>query len=478
MKAIAVGLAISCTACVVEPPVDERDWALSPAEDLDPDPNVVEVDIVAAATDVEVLPGHLTRMWTFNGHFPGPLITAKVGDRVVVHVKNALDEGTTVHWHGLRVPAAMAGVPAMQEPIAPGSSFTYDFVVKDALLAWYHPHLRSEVQVERGLQAPFVVRGQDARAFGRETIVVIDDILLDDDGDVAPFDASHMGEMQGRLGNTILVNGHRRPVLDVRRGEPQVLRLVNSANARTMLLRLPDHQLTWLASDGGPLEEPRDVDALSLAPGERADVRFVVDDAVGSTLDFEVAPAKDGMMSGGMTSGAMAWHGDVGGDGSTRRALQLRVIAGAAGAFDDVPAHLGDVPVLGTSDVVRTITFTHGGMTGGMMGSGTSMGYGFDGERWPDVTPLKARVGTVERWMLDNQTPAPHPFHLHGNRFQVVDGPGDPFPRVWKDDVLVPSASRVEIDVDVAAVGRWMFHCHILEHAEGGMMSELDVGER
>jgi FtsP/CotA-like multicopper oxidase with cupredoxin domain len=225
-------------ACAVEPPLDERPWALTPAVDLNPDPDVVEVELRAAPARVELLEGHEAAMWTYNGVYPGPLVETKIGDRVIVHASNDLDEPTTIHWHGLRVPAEMDGVEAMQSPTAPGESFTYDFVVTDALLAWYHPHIRSDEQVERGLQAAFVVRDPDALTLGRETIVVLDDILLDADGDVDAFAANHMDDMAGRIGNTILVNGHRRPVLDVRSGERQLLRVVNTANARTMVVKL------------------------------------------------------------------------------------------------------------------------------------------------------------------------------------------------------------------------------------------------
>ncbi|MDP2339908.1 MAG: multicopper oxidase family protein, partial [Deltaproteobacteria bacterium] len=458
-----------------DPPIDGRPWALTPASDINPDPDIVEVELSANDADVELLAGQETSMWTYNGLFPGPLIEAKVGDRVIVHATNNLGEETTIHWHGLRIPAAMDGVAAMQNPVEPGETFTYEFVVQDALLAWYHPHIRSDEQVERGLQAPLIIRDPDAPLFGGETIAVLDDILLDGDGNIASFDANHMAEMSGRVGNTVLVNGHRRPVLEVRSGERQLFRVVNSANARTMVLKLPGHQLTWIGTDGGLLERPRVVDALALSPGERADFLFTIDDSPDATLDLEVAPALDGMMAGGMMSSAMIGRGTMGGDSSTYKALRIRVVDGEPEEFAALPDELRYIPRLATDGRARTVEFTGGMMGGGGMMDGGG-GFSFNGERWPDVTALNANVGDVETWTLDNRTGMAHPFHLHGNRFQVIDGPGDPWPRAWKDNVLVPANARVTIAVALDGTpGRWMYHCHILEHAEGGMMGELDL---
>jgi FtsP/CotA-like multicopper oxidase with cupredoxin domain len=405
-----------------------------------------------------------------------------VGDRVIVHLHNALPEATTIHWHGLRIPAEMDGVPAMQSPIEPGDDFTYDFVVPEALLAWYHPHLRADVQVERGLQAAFVVRDPDAEAFGKETILVLDDVLLDDDDELADFAdghmarsgrTGHMDEMRGRIGNTILVNGHRRPVLEVKRGERQLFRIVNTANARIAMVRLPGHTLTWIGTDGGLLAEPREVEALVLAPGERADVLFSVDEAAGSTLDFEVSAAPLDTVGGGLSGAAVAWRSTWpgswmlswmghSGDDSTYQALHVRVVEGEAERFADLPDRLNDIPNLTRADRDRDIAFT-----GGMMGN-----FGFGGEQWPDVPLLHAEVGDVERWTLINSTGMPHPFHLHGNRFQVLDVDG--WPAAWKDNVLVPPNASVRLMVSLDGhPGHWMYHCHILEHAEGGMMGGL-----
>ncbi len=126
-------------------------------EDLNPDPKIVEVNLTARSLTSH-WPSDLTlRMMTYNGVTPGPLLQVAVGDRVIVHFKNELDEPTTVHWHGLRIPADMDGNPRIQDPVEPGTAFTYDFVVPDAGTFWYHPHIRANEQVEKGLYGPLIV---------------------------------------------------------------------------------------------------------------------------------------------------------------------------------------------------------------------------------------------------------------------------------------------------------------------------------
>ena len=128
------------------------------AEDQNPDPNVVEIDLEAKEAMKTYGTSPPTPVWTYNGLTPGPTIEAKVGDRLVVHFKNSLPESTTVHWHGIRLPAVMDGTVAMQSPIEPGGTFTYEFTLKDAGLFWFHPHVRSDLQVQKGLYGALRVR--------------------------------------------------------------------------------------------------------------------------------------------------------------------------------------------------------------------------------------------------------------------------------------------------------------------------------
>jgi len=135
-------------------------WSLAPVVDESADPNVVEIHLEAAETTKQ-FPGASapTPVWAYNGTIPGPVIDAKIGDTVIVHFKNSLPEGTTIHWHGVRVPAPMDGTPATQSEIPPGATFDYIFTLRDAGLFWFHPHVRTDVQIHKGLYGVIRVRG-------------------------------------------------------------------------------------------------------------------------------------------------------------------------------------------------------------------------------------------------------------------------------------------------------------------------------
>jgi FtsP/CotA-like multicopper oxidase with cupredoxin domain len=226
---------------VIEVDASEGPFEPNAAPDLDPAPNVVEVALEAKVADVEIAPGRTASMWTYNGQLPGPRIEARAGDTVRVRFKNSLPEATTIHWHGVRVPAAMDGVPAVQSPIAAGVEFTYEFVVPDAGTFWYHPHVRSEEQVERGLYGAFVVRGDAEPATTTDRTVVLDDLLVDSNWQLSDFDPM-MQAMVGRQGNVILANGWAHPIAGVARGGLHRFRFINAANARYFRLALPGHR--------------------------------------------------------------------------------------------------------------------------------------------------------------------------------------------------------------------------------------------
>mgnify|MGYP003346489230 CR=1 FL=1 len=250
-------------------PFQLADLKLSPLADQNPDPAVVEVTLEARPATVAWLPGKPVTAWTYNGAVPGPLIEAKLGDRLIVHFHNALSEPTTIHWHGVRAPAAMDGGGMAGETIAPGADFTYDFTLPDAGLFWYHPHVKTDRQVEEGLYGALVVRGPDAVA-APERILVLDDVLVDGDGQQPA--TSPMAQMMGREGNVPLVNGHPKAATTVRAGSWERWRLVNAANARILNLQLAGAKLVQIGTDGGLLEryvvaDPSAADGFGWAAG-------------------------------------------------------------------------------------------------------------------------------------------------------------------------------------------------------------------
>jgi FtsP/CotA-like multicopper oxidase with cupredoxin domain len=433
--------------------------------------DVVEVALEAREADVELIAGQASRLWTYNGVLPGPRIEAKVGDRLIVHLTNSLPEATTIHWHGLRVPASMDGAPMVQRPIEPGETFTYDFIVPDAGLFWYHPHHRSNEQVERGLYGTIVVRGPEEPRTTSDHVVVLDDVLLEADGQLAPFDTMGMQTMAGRQGNVILANGHTKPVIELARGGLHRFRFVNTANARYFRLALEGRTLIVIGSDGGLLEAPREVRDFLLVPGQRVDL-LVRTDSDG-VLRFQSLPYNRGHQAGTSTAFTL---------------FELQP-SGQASESLGVPTSLAEVPKLPAPSVRRTLELDES-MMGGMGGMGHMGGMGsangsmpmagmfsINGESYPDVTPLVAKLGDVEEWSIVNRSMMDHPFHLHGFRFQVVSRQdGQPLVRAWEDTVNVKANQTVTLRMRLEEhPGSWMFHCHILEHAEAGMAGELSV---
>src|SRR5690606_36350697 len=192
---------------------------------LQPYPNILEINIEARVTEMEIEPGHKPPIWSYDGGLPGPLIRGKVGDRVIVHFRNSLPEATTIHWHGVRVPNHVDGAPgATQPPIEPGGTFTYDFVLVDAGTFWYHPHLDSAAQVGWGLYGPIIIDdpAQSDEDFGDELVLVLSDMSLNEKGEFYPVDSGGaFGDLFGREGAVLLVNGRVMPTLEVRKGKRQ-----------------------------------------------------------------------------------------------------------------------------------------------------------------------------------------------------------------------------------------------------------------
>ena len=242
-----------------------------------------------------------TAVWSYNGMVPGPEIRVRQGAHLRITVENRLAEETTVHWHGLRVPNPMDGVPHLtQKPIAPGGTFVYEFDVPDAGTYWYHPHQRSFEQVGRGLYGPLIVEEENPIQVDRVVTWLLDDWRLLPDAQISDdfgnfMDASH----NGRVGNTVTVNGRIQENFAVRAGERLRLRLINAANARIFALEFQDHRPLVIALDGQPVE-PHEPDGgrVVLGPAMRADLvidmsgrpgeRFGVTDTFYRGLDYRL----------------------------------------------------------------------------------------------------------------------------------------------------------------------------------------------
>ena len=242
-----------------------------------------------------------TLVWAFNDSVPGPIIRAVQGERLEITVTNELAEATTVHWHGLRVPVGMDGVPYLsQSPIEPGETFTYAFDLPDAGTYWYHPHVNSSEQVGRGLYGALIVEETEPPEIDRELLWVLDDLRLEQDASIAPFGNMHDTSHSGRIGNSATINGEILERLEVSADERVRLRLINAANARTFGLQFRDLDPWIIALDGQPVEPHRLGDrSLALGAGMRADLiidmsgdpggeSLVVDDHYGPNYAYEL----------------------------------------------------------------------------------------------------------------------------------------------------------------------------------------------
>ena len=424
------------------------------------EPGVVSFELEAREADVEIADGKRLGMWTYNGAVPGPLLEAQVGDRIRVHFTNSLPVSTTIHWHGVRVPADMDGVTVERAPIPPGADFTYEFTATDPGTFWYHPHVASDEQVERGLYGAIVIRDADEPAVTSEHTAVLDDVLLDDRGELAPF--SVMQAMLGRQGNVLLVNGHANPQLEVAPGGLHRFHFINAATARYFRLSLGGQAFHIIGFDNGKLEQPRKVTELLLVPGARADV--LVEAPADGTLRWRTLSYDRGHGTG-VAPSAELFAVDLVGD----QAESL-----------DLPTDFPTVEPLGSFDRSRRLLLGEEMMSGHMAHGATgTLGptFSINGKVFPDGEVFRSTLGAVEEWELRNDTTIDHPFHLHGFRFQVTSENGKrPTYLAYFDTVNVPAKQSTTIRIQFEAnPGTWMFHCHILEHAERGMMGMLEV---
>ena len=270
----------------------DADVRLAEATDVNLDPSVVEVNLTARVASVEVAPGKRVNAWTYDGQLPGPLVRTHVGDRVIVHFTNTLPQPTTIHWHGVRVPIEMDGVPGISQPeVKPGESFTYEFVVRDAGLFWYHPHVMSAAQVGFGLYGAILVEDPaDAVGVADQLTMVLSDIGFDNRGVLDAADSGgSAGMVFGREGAYLLVNGRVQPHLRARAGAPQRWRIVNAAKSRFFLLDLDGQPFVTIGTDGGLQERPQSTDTLLVAPGERVDVIVAPTGRPGASLTLRAA---------------------------------------------------------------------------------------------------------------------------------------------------------------------------------------------
>jgi FtsP/CotA-like multicopper oxidase with cupredoxin domain len=454
--------------------------------------------------------GHRMTMYAFNGQYPGPVISVQQGSEIVVDFENRLDQPTTVHWHGIRLDARFDGVPDLSQPaVVPGGHFVYHVRFPDAGVYWYHPHVREDMQQALGLFGTLMVRSPRADYFSRanrEEVVMLEDLLVGDDG-LVPFgrDATTHALM-GRFGNVFLVNGEPRYSLSVRSGEVVQFDITNASNARTYNLSFPGARMKVLGSDAGNFEREAWIGSVVIAPAERyiIQVRF---DHPGRVPFVSQIRGLDHLFGRFVpltdTLGVVRVAPEHAVADLAQSFATLRVDHAAQSGIEPFRAYL-DRPVdrtlvlsLETHDlpfVTRQLMqldsayFTPiewGGTMPNMNWASTT-----DQVRWVLRDPVtgkegmdigwKFRRGDIIKLRLVNERRIlhgmQHPIHVHGQRFLVVAVNGVPNDNlVWKDTVIVPAGGAVDILLDLSNPGSWMLHCHIAEHLAAQMMTTFTV---
>jgi FtsP/CotA-like multicopper oxidase with cupredoxin domain len=413
---------------------------------------VVVVELEARETDWEFVPGQKTRAWGYNGQVPGPVIEANVGDVLEVRLTNSLPEPTTIHWHGLRLPAAMDGTENVQHPIPSGESFTYRFLLRDAGTFWYHPHSNETVQLERGLYGALVVRGPNEPQLDAERVLVLDDVALDRRGQIKPL-GGWIENHDGRQGGTPLVNGRAAPELTMAAGQVERWRIVNAASARYVRLSFGGRAFTLIGTDGGLITAPVTMTEVLLAPADRVEL------AVGPFAEGEVVPVE-----------ALPYDRKT---VARAKALQFANlhIGPAQASRAVIPEWLREIEPL----VREPVAATREVHLGFQLNVKRGVNFTINKELHHRDQPV--RVGELQVWDVVNDTMMDHPFHLHGFFFQVLEVNGErPAFLSWEDTVNVPPKGRVRIAwLPDDRPGEWMYHCHILEHHAGGMMAHFEV---
>ncbi len=438
----------------------DRPLAIPPlaASSVDADGRRV-FDLTARPGDSDLGHGARTRTWGYNGAYLGPTLRAKRGERVAVNVHNRLNEPTTVHWHGMHLPAKVDGGP--HHPIPPGSDYQAAWTVdQPAATLWYHPHPSdlTERQVYRGLAGLFLVEdGEAPQALPHEYGVDDIPVVVQDknfDGDQLSMDDRFLSDV-GILGEEILVNGTPGPFLDVRTTQVR-LRLLNASTARVFDFTMSDgRSFAMVGSDGGLLAAPHQTKHVRLSVGERAEI--VVAMRPGERVELRSAPSDVGRFHGGRDAF------DV---------LQLRA-AGELAAAAPLPRRLVDVPRLDPGQAAQRRTFTFQGRQIN------------DDEMDMDRVDAVVVKDTVEIWNVDNAHDTPHSFHIHDVQFQVLSVAGAaPPPELsgWKDTLFLEPHRRFSVIARFSGYAdpttAYMFHCHVLRHEDEGMMGQFVVVEK
>ena len=456
--------------------------------------------------------GKEIRMFGYNGQIPGPLLKIDQNSQVYINVTNNLDTNTTVHWHGLRLENKFDGNPGVtMKPQGPGDSYEYKLNFVDEGIYWYHSHVREDYQQELGLYGNMLVSPIEDDYYNnvnKEIRIILDDILIDDDGIFPFYKDFGVHAMNGRFGNIMLINGDDNYNLEVTTGEVVRFYVTNVANTRVFDFSIPNARIKLIGTDIGSYEKEEFVNSVIISPAERYTIE-VIFDKQGEYQFKSITPENEYTLGKIKVSGEpVTLENDFSGDFYSLRENKYVIedIDNFRQYFDkevDVNIKLS----LEVDSLFASLFFKRDSNSTDNDWNKVETGYA-DKIAWEDTEPrfnkqtktndftwilkdtntgkkndemdLNFKVGDKVKIRIFNDPSISdqiqHPIHFHGQRFLVLEKNGVKTENlVWKDTVLVPIGSYVEILLDITNLGEWMAHCHIAEHLTSGMKTSIKV---
>lgn len=426
-------------------------------------------------------------MFAYNAQIPGPLLHVKQGSTIWVNFTNNLNTPTTIHWHGLRLENQYDGVPMLtQNEIEPTETFFYKLIFPDAGIYWYHPHIREDYQQELGLYGNILVDPAEEDYYNpvtQEEVIVLDDILLTKEG-IELFEEDVITyALMGRFGNILLVNGKTEYNFSINKGAVVRFFITNAANSRVFNFSIENTMMKLVGSDSGAYEQEQFVDAITIAPAERYIVEVWFPEEGPYSL-INANPYKKYSLGTVQvrefeTTENTAFNQTKENSFATEELEAFKVFVEKSPDITlELEALFAGMQHVGMMDmnegiewedtmVVMNREVTNETIQWIIKDTGTGKKNEEIAYHWKVGDKIKIRIYNKE----DTTHPMQHPIHLHGQRFVIVAANGIPNNNlVWKDTVLVPVGSYVDIIVDVTNPGEWMTHCHIAEHLQSGMM--------
>ena len=421
----------------------------------------------------------LTPTWLYDD-MPFPVLRARAGEEMRAELVNNLQEHTSIHWHGVRVPNAMDGVPYMtQMPVLPSERFTYTFAPPDPGTFFFHPHCNTVTQLGRGLAGVLVVEGDEQEPFDDDVILVLKDWRVAKDGSFLPFLTVEGAARSGSYGTLRTVNGKVAPRIEVPAGANVRVRIVNADSTRVGDLGVGGAMASVIAIDGNAIQ-PFMLETWRLGPAMRLDLALRTPDAGGEVTVTDYFASEPVTLATLVAEGPQKRANPYAvaplkvpnfpePDLANAQNHQLRLSATAvASSYPDLPPIV--LPDGRTINMMDSLCATPRTL------------WAIDGRTWPqtghqNMPPpiLSFARGETVRIEFLNTTPHVHPMHLHGHTFKVISSSRLARPVHWADTVLVMPNERVQIAFVADNPGNWMLHCHIIEHQDTGMMAWFHV---